>query len=341
MKSLRFDGSGHFTLIESECPVPPSDEVLIRVSHVGICGTDIHILQGKMGDRIRLPTVLGHEISGTIVSAPSVGGGLVKGQRVVVKPMNGCGDCAACVTGLTNQCRSREILGVDKPGGLSEYISIPENCAYSLPDDMDLLTASLIEPCCVASHALRRSLSAAPDAKTVLILGAGFIGMMIGLLAQLSGMGRIIMSEVLPSRVLSAKRYFKEVMDAHNTASFVQEVLQRTDCKGVDVVFETSGSESAADQMVSACKIGGTVVQVGFHDAFPRIDMWQVVRKELTILGSYSANHADYTEIIDLVGRRKILPRELLSNVISLKDMQEAMPLLLDKDKYLKNVVAV
>ena len=341
MKSLHLVGSGHFALIESDCPVSAPDEVLIKVSHVGICGTDIHILEGKMGDRIKLPIILGHEISGTIVSDISHQGIFSRGQRVIVKPMNGCGDCVACAEGLTNQCRSREIVGVDRPGGLSEYISVPANCAYALPDDVDLLTGCLVEPCCVAYHALRRSLSAAPDAKTVLIIGAGFIGTMIGFLALLSGVRRIFISEVLPSRRRAAKRYFREVLDGTNSASFLQEISRKTDSGGVDVVFETSGAEDAASQMVSACKIGGVVTQVGFHESPPRIDMWQVVRKELTVMGSYSANHTDYTAVIDLVGKGKILPRELVSNVIALKDMQKAVPLLLDRDKYLKNVVAV
>jgi L-iditol 2-dehydrogenase len=184
-------------------------------------------------------------------------------------------------------------------------------------------------------------MSTATDSKSILILGAGFIGMMIAFFAKLSGFKQIIMTEVLPSRILSAKQYFSDVFDGNDTASLLREIFQKTDFKGVDVVFETSGSEIAVDQMISACKVGGTIVQTGFHEAFPQIDMWQIVRKELAILGSYSANHVDFTEVIDMINKRKIFPQDLVTNVISLKDMHKAMPLLLDKDKYLKNIVAL
>ncbi|MFL0553931.1 NAD(P)-dependent alcohol dehydrogenase [Paenibacillus barengoltzii] len=249
---------------EIPVPEPKEKEVLVKVEYVGICGSDVHYYEhGKIGDFVvNGDFILGHECAGTVVA---IGKGVKKlqvGDRVALEPGVTCGQCEFCKSGRYNLCPDVEFLATPPYYGCFEnYIAFPENMAFKLPSSITTKEGALVEPLSVGMHAAKQG--RVTLGSSVVILGAGCIGLMTLLASKAFGAIDITVVDVIPKRLekameLGATRVINAAeMDA------VKRIYELTDGEGVDIVMETAGSVKTVQQTAYMVKRGGTVVLVG------------------------------------------------------------------------------
>src|SRR3970040_3097240 len=167
MRASLYDGAGRFRPGSAAVPTPAAGEALLKVRRVGICGTDLHIFQGHLDHRVPKGGVIGHEVLADVVEAPA-GSGVARGDRVVLEPLWFCGTCRACAMGASYLCYSLKIIGVELPGGMREYCTVPAPRALKVPATLADDHAAMIEPLAVATHDVRRAQVQAGDAVVVL-----------------------------------------------------------------------------------------------------------------------------------------------------------------------------
>ena len=185
MKAAYYGGAETITIGESAAPAPSAGEVRIRVSHCGICGTDLHIFHGKMDHRVKMPQVIGHEMSGAIEAVGAGVEGWSAGDRVTVRPLDACGQCPACQAGHTHICMKLKFIGIDTPGAMQGLWTVPAHTLHRLPEALSFEQGALIEPLAVACHDVR--LSELQAGEFAVVQGGGPIGLLIALVARAAG----------------------------------------------------------------------------------------------------------------------------------------------------------
>ena len=247
-----------------EIPKLKEKDVLIKLEYVGICGSDVHYLEhGKIGDFVvDGDFILGHECAGTVVEIGTGVENLKVGDRVALEPGQTCGQCEFCKSGRYNLCEAVEFLATPPYHGcLMNYIAFPENMAFKLPDNITTKEGALVEPLAVGIHAANQGNVKLGD--SVIILGAGTIGLVTLLACKAYGAADIIVVDVIPKRLEFAKKLgATTVINASETDVFA-EIDRLTNRKGVDIVIETAGSARTIAQTPYLIKNGGCVVLVG------------------------------------------------------------------------------
>ena len=325
-------------------PVPPlrSGDIRIRVSAVGVCGSDIHMWKTGKGwnPAHRGDFWMGHEFCG-VVEDPGESG-FKAGERVVFWANLYCGECDMCRAGLEHLCRDvngTNYIGFVCCGAYAEEFVGPARLAYRLPESVSDSAAALIDPLMVAYHAVRRSGIRLHD--KVLVVGDGIIGQMMGELAKKAGAACVALSFVSGRRLVKAREI--GVFDANLDATDPnrQRVYEEASQGGFDVVFEAVGSSAAMASALDAVKPGGTVVTVGNSiEPTIEIDVNRLVLHEIRLLGSVSCTRAEFEETIDLIARGTIDPERYVTDVVPLNGLQRAFERLVDpKDPALKIVM--
>lgn len=257
-------------------------EVLIDVSAVGICGSDIHLFRGEHPYRV-FPMVYGHEFSGRVAALGDGVTGIELGGSVVVEPLIACGRCYACRNGRPNCCVQLQVIGVHRDGGLQNSLAVPAERVYSVPSDLDPQVAALCEPFSIGMQAAARGEIGGSD--RVVILGAGPIGLTVLAIAHSRG-ARVAVVDLLPSRLRHAEQLGAELLIDASKRDATGAVLDFTGGDGASVVVEATGSRAAMESTVALVAAGGRIVLVGLTTeavTFPGLDF---TRKELTVLGS-------------------------------------------------------
>jgi len=257
MKVVRLHGAGDLRLHEEQLPTPRPGEALVRVTAVGICGSDLHwFAEGGIGNtRVTQPLVLGHEFAGVIES------GERRGQRVAVEPAMSCGKCEFCVEGNPNLCSHVHFAGTgEDDGSLREYVAWPEHGLIPLPAALSDADGMMLEPLGVALFGV--DLGHVEPAMTVGVFGCGPIGLLALQIARASGATRLIATDVLPHRLEAARALGVEVFDARRGHE-ADEILKATHGRGVDVAIEFAGDNAAVETAIAAAKPGARVVLGG------------------------------------------------------------------------------
>lgn len=266
-------------------PEPSEKEVLIKVDSVGICGSDIHYYKhGRIGDFIvEGDMILGHECAGEVVALGPKVKNLKLGDRVALEPGKTCGKCEFCKTGRYNICSEVEFFATPPYDGvLTNYITHPEDMCFKLPENVSYEEGALVEPLAVGLHACNQGNVKLGD--TVIIFGAGCIGLVSLLAAKANGASKVIVIDVIGKRL-----QFAEDLGAYKTINPLKEnVLERvneiTNNLGAEVVIETAGAEITVKQTTDVVKIGGTVVLVGMTaESETSYDFMKLMGKEGTI----------------------------------------------------------
>ena len=264
--------------------VKPND-VLIKMSAVGICGSDVHYYTtGRIGSQVvRYPFTVGHEGAGIV---EAVGKGVTKflpGSRVAIDPAISCYKCDQCRAGRHHTCRELLFLGCPGQisGCLSEYIIMPEDSLFHIKDSMTMQQAAISEPLAIGVYAVKKSIPM--QNKTVGILGCGPIGMSVYLPARAQGAGNIYVTEKIPERIEIAKKAGANWIGNPITDNIVQEIMN-LEPGGLDVVFECCGQQEALDQAIDLLAPGGKLMLVGIPSK-SRIDFSidSLRRKEICI----------------------------------------------------------
>ncbi len=286
----------------------------LRVASCGICGSDVHAFRSDAGfEWIRPPITLGHEFSGIV---ESVGPGVTKvsqGDRVVAVAVQGCGDCEACRAGSTQLCPQRVAVGLARDGGMAEYAVMPEQHLVPVPEGLDLAVAALGEPLAVAVHAVNTR-ARVRAGQRVVVSGPGPIGILCAMLAGFHG-AKVLLTGVgqdAEARLPAAERVGlrtanldEKPLEAHLRESFGDHAP--------DVWVESSGSVKALGSALEVVRPGGKVAVVGLYADEMQFSPTSAVRRELSLLFSYSCNYADYQTALDLLGSGAIDPGPLLS----------------------------
>lgn len=314
---------GNRTLRVGDCAevAPGAGQVQIKVEYCGICGTDLHLFHGAMAHRLTLPHVMGHEMSGTLAAIGTGVAGWDVGDRVTVRPLDPCGECPACKIGHSHICHNLKFLGIDTPGALQGMWTVPAHTLHRLPDSLSLRQGALVEPIAVACHDVR--MSEVHAGEFAVVIGGGPIGILIALVAQTRG-ARVLQAEVNPFRLQLARNLG---IEAVNPAEIDLPALvnQHTGGAGADVVFEVSGSAAGSEMMTKLPRTRGRIVVVAIYAEPPKVDLFRFFWRELQLSGARVYEPEDFEEAIHLAASGKLPLDRLITDVLPLSRLEEAM----------------
>lgn len=321
MSSVVYHEAKQVRVEEKPKPTPAEGWALIKVSHAGICGTDLNIYVGAH-PRAKGPLILGHEISGTLVEGHPT---LPAGTPVTIRPLLFCGECEPCQTGKSHVCKDLKLVGIDRDGGIAEYVTAPWETIHVIPEGVSMKLGALIEPLAVGVHAVRQSGFVPGD--TALVFGAGPIGMCVAVSLKLLGAGRIIIVEPHPFRLQRAKELGFETIDPKEV-DVTQHLLEKTGGMGADYTFDCAGHPSVAEILTQVTKVRGTVVTVAAYKKPAPIDLLQVMFKELTLKGVRVYTPKDF-EIAAQLLKQDFDFEKVITHVLPIHEIQEGFDLLL------------
>jgi len=325
MKALVLERYNRLVLKETPPPLPARGEVLVSVKACGICGSDVHGLDGSTGRR-RPPIIMGHEAAGVVAQTGEGVGGWSTGDRVTFDSTIYCGRCRFCRTGRVNLCEDRRVLGVScedyrRDGAFAEYVAVPERVLYRLPEGMSFEQAAMVEALSVAVHAVNRA-GEITSRTTVLVVGAGVIGNLVVQVLKARGCGRVLAADIQPDRIETAHRAGADAVFDARDADVAAEVLRITDGRGADISFEAVGAAATVDTAVKAAGKGAAVVLIGnFSPAVEFPLVWAVTR-EIDIRGS-CASSGEYPECLELISTGRVDVDLLISAVAPLDEGPE------------------
>ena len=302
---------------ELPIPSPLENEVIVNVKACGICGTDQHIFHGQPGSAsVEYPIVLGHELSGEVVN---IGKKVTKfkiGDRVSIDPNIYCGECEYCRGNRQHLCENLQAIGVTRDGGMGEYCAVPSVNCYIIPDEISFEEGAMIEPLGCVLHGLSQ-INIWPGA-SVLIVGGGYIGLMMLQMAKIYGAFPIVVSEPdITKHKLAIQLGGDEVITP-------DQLTQNT--KGFDIVIECVGRKESMEQAVKMAKKGGNILLFGVAAPDMKIELspFDIFSKELNIKGSFINPHT-HDHAISLVQQGKIQIKPLLSHSFRLEDIPTIM----------------
>jgi L-iditol 2-dehydrogenase len=291
MKALILKAYNCLEYEEVPDPQVAPDEVLLRVKACGICGSDVHGIDGSTGRRIP-PIIMGHEAAGIIAQVGAAVPEWKVGDRVTFDITLHCGTCYFCRRGMFNLCKQRRIVGVSTPGfrvhgAFAEYVVVPHRVLYRLPDNLSFEHAAMMEPLSVAAHAIQLTSITLYD--TAVVIGAGVIGLLLVQLLRLAGCGQIIAVDVERDRLQRALALGADVVLLSDPDNLPAEVRQRTEGRGADVAFEAVGLTQTVQMAVESVREGGTVTLIGNLSPAVELPLQKVVTRQLKLIGSTNA----------------------------------------------------
>ena len=342
MKALVLEAYNKLVFRDFPDPELEQDEVLIRVKACGICGSDVHGMDGSTGRR-NPPIVMGHEASGEIVE---VGSGVAKwkvGDRVTfdstIYPLNDW----YTLKGHYNLSDNRKVLGVSpseyrRHGAFAEYVAVPEHILYSIPDQVSFVEAAMVEPVAVAAHALKLSPFSIGD--SVMVVGSGMIGSFVIKLLKIAGAGKVIAVDTDSAKADLARTFGADQFINPLSGKSDEIVLEETNGRGVDLAIEVVGSTAAINTAISNTRKGGAVTLVGNVSATVTIPLQAIVTKQIRLQGS-CAICGEYEEVLSMMEKGILDVNPLLSKVAPLAEGAEWFQRLYKKEKGLNKVILV
>jgi len=307
-------------LIECDIPKPKSDQVLLRIKAAGICGTDIHVINGHAP--AGFPLILGHEVSGEVVELGSEVSTLKVGDRVTVDPNVFCGHCSFCRTNDIHLCKNNRCFGLFADGGFAEYAVINANFAYPLPDSVSWLEGAMVEPIACCMHGAEIAQYRTGD--SVLIHGVGAIGNIHVQLARLHGASTIIVSDPIESRRELALKMGADYAFNPVTQDIYAEVRKILP-DGPRIIIDCSGRPEVIENSVSQVRWGGRIVMFGVcpSDATIKINPAYMNDREISLCGSYDYIYS-HSAAIQLISSGRLNIRPLISHTFTLQEYEEA-----------------
>ena len=318
MRAAFYRGNKKITVDEYQPNPPGPGQAQIKVHYAGVCGSDNHIYLGDWDSRMKLPEIIGHEMSGEISAIGESVEGYKIGDTVAVYPIEHCGNCKPCRMGYYNLCHNIKVLGMDLPGSFQQYWTVPAHTLHHVPSSIDMKQAALIEPVAVALRAVRRGKVTSSD--FVVVQGAGPIGVLVALLAKMNG-ARVIISEINKSREDAARKLGIEVINPLED-DLVAYVKKETKAENADVVFDASASAKSAEVMTEIVGTHGRIVIVGQFPEPVLVNLRRILWWECDVTGSRNYDLDDFDSAISIVAERKIPLEGLISDVRPLEELQ-------------------
>ncbi len=323
MRAVVIDAPGSIRVDSVPDPTPRPDEVLVRVSACGICGTDLHIIDGD-SPLARYPLIPGHEFAGEVVALGSDiaqrngGANITVGSRVAIEPNLYCGYCEFCRTGHENLCLNYAAIGVTTGGAIAQYVAVPVAKAYLLPDTISLREAALIEPVSCAVHGMHSLNPMSGD--TFLIVGAGTMGLLLLQLVVRGGASRVVMVDVNAQRLARAER-----LGATHTYNDIKQAL-KDEPLGFSCVVDATGVPAVMESAFMAVKRGGKFMVFGVapHEARISLSPFRIYNDEITVIGSMAVLFS-FQAALDLMSAGVIDTEAMLTTALPLEDFPKAL----------------
>jgi L-iditol 2-dehydrogenase len=317
--ALMVHGPGDLALEKRDPPAAGAGELLIEPEIIGLCGTDLEIIDGTIDPAyIRYPLALGHEWTGIVAGGPRAAGPLAAGTRVVVEGIVGCGHCDRCVAGQTNLCETYDEVGFTRDGAVASLVTMPAALAHPLAPGVAAQDAVLTEPAAVVYLALGRA-QVSPGSR-VLVIGDGTIALLAVALLRLWSPAEIVLLGRRPGQAGLAAAAGADRFETSDKAAGA----------GYDLVLEAAGATSAVAAAIAAVRRGGTVVLVGLppHGATVPLSVDDAVNNDLTILGSFGYTAASFRAVVRLLNAGRLRPGFLITHRFTLPDWPQAITIL-------------
>jgi L-iditol 2-dehydrogenase len=340
MKALVLEACGSLSYREVPDPALAPDEVLVAVRACGICGSDVHGMDGSTGRR-RPPIIMGHEAAGLIAACGPAVRDWREGDRVTFDSTLYCGQCMDCRAGRINLCADRRVLGVScaeyrRDGAMAEYVAVPQRVLHRLPEELDFVQAAFAEPVSVALHAVRRA--GARPGESALVLGAGMIGLLLVQALGHAGCSPLLAVDLDPARAAQACSLGAHHGLSGSRADTLEQVRAITQGGGVDHVFDVVGAAETVETACALCRKGGTVTLIGNLAPAATLPLQSVVTREITLRGS-CASCGEYPASLALLAAGDIKVGPLLSATAPLSEGAEWFRRLYGREPGLLKVV--
>jgi (R,R)-butanediol dehydrogenase / meso-butanediol dehydrogenase / diacetyl reductase len=323
MKAIVYEGSKSISVKEISDPQLQPGWALIKVSYAGICGTDLNIYNGTH-PRAKAPLVMGHEFSGTLVTdTPS----LKAGTRVTVYPLLSCGECSSCLSGNAHVCNTLKLLGIDRDGGMAEYVQVPIDTIIPIDDDVSDTLGALIEPIAVGVHTLRETGFVPGD--NSIVFGCGTIGLTLAITLQQFGSSSVTMVETDLQRIAIAKKLGFQVIDS--TKENLEEHTQRlTNGDGFDWVFDCAGVQPVANVLFDMVRVRGHIVIVAGYKEPASLPLLKGMFKETSIQFVRVYRKKDF-EIAASLASKDVRYNEIITHELSYEEAVKGFEFLTTK----------
>ena len=342
MKALVLDEYNQLNYRDFPDPEIQPGDVLIEVKACGICGSDVHGMDGSTGRR-KPPLIMGHEAAGVIIETGSNVKSWKTGDRVTfdstVYPLNDW----FTLKGHYNLSDNRQVLGVSpgeyrRHGAFAEKVAVPQHILHRVPDGVSFEEAAMVEPIAVAAHAV--NVSKLKPGSSALVVGAGMVGVFVVQLLKLFGAGPVIAIDLDDQKLELARKFGADFTFRSKEKNSAEKILELTKNRGVDFSFEVVGIAETVQTCVENTRKGGTVVLVGNLSPQIQFPLQQVVTREITVQGSCAIN-GEYELVLDLLAAKKVHPAKLISAVAPLSEGAEWFRRLYQKEPGLNKVILV
>lgn len=333
MKAARLIKQGNdLTIADVEFSQPKGKQVLVKVRSAGVCHSDVHYKNGKWGEytpeslgfsRPSLPLTLGHEIAGTIEEIGDDVMGLTPNQPVAVNPWEGEGQCYYCSIGEEQMCDNPQRLGINIDGGYAEYVLVPDSRYLKLIKHLSYDDAAVLTCSGVTTYRAIKEIGIAPDKKFLIVGSGGGLGTMALKIGKVLGIGELIGVDINDKAIEATKEAGADFGINAMSENVEKEVMDITDGHGVDGIIDLSSSQKTLDVYPKLLSKLGTYIMVGQFGAQLNMNAVTAVRKAIRFKGTYTGNHKDFVEVIDLAENKHIKPN--VKYVGNLEKVNEAL----------------
>lgn len=340
MQALILEASKDLQLRDVPTPEIGPEDVLIQVKACGICGSDVHGMDGSTGRRIA-PIIMGHEAAGVIAEVGSEVTTFQVGDRVTFDSTVSCGKCSFCRKGQVNLCDSRQVLGVScgeyrRHGAFAEYVSVPAHIVYRLPDSFAFEKAALIEAVSIAVHAAK--ITQIEKGSSAVVIGAGMIGLLVIQAFRVFGCSQVLAVDLEESKLKLAREAGADDVFLASAPNLLARLASATGGNGADIAVEVVGAQKSMLTAIHSVRRGGTVTLIGNLAPNVEIPLQLVVTRQLRLLGS-CASAGEYEECIALMSSGAIQVEPLISVLAPLSEGAQWFDRLYHRESGLMKVV--
>lgn len=320
MKAVIVEEPEKISVVEREIPEITANQVLLKVKAAGICGSDVGIYHGKNAFAT-YPRVVGHEFVGEVVKVGANVKNAIVGDHIAVDPVVSCGHCYACKIGHHNVCQSVNVMGVHRDGGYQEYVAVDQDQLNQISKDIPWEIAATIEPYSIGAQVAHRGRLTSED--TVLICGAGPIGLIILQVAKMKG-AKVAILDIVESRLEKAKQMGADLVVNGKTTDIVDAMERFTNGEGFNLIYEATGNVKILQTCIQKLPSqAGRIVVLGFSTVEFPIRQVDIMSKELEIIGTRLNNHR-FPEVIHWFKEGKVQPKEIVTNTFHFTDADKA-----------------
>ncbi len=340
MKALVLEEYNHLVYKDVPEPVLGTNDVLVKVQACGICGSDVHGLDGSTGRRIP-PLVMGHEASGVIAAVGSDVNKIQPGARVTFDSTVYCGTCFYCRRGDINLCDHRRVLGVScneyrQNGAFAEFVAVPQHVIYPLPEEIGFTQSAMVEPCSVAFHAVERTTVSLKD--TAVVVGAGIIGLLVVQILRAGEWRQIIAVDIEPDKLKLACKLGADIGLNPDREDVVSRIKKMTEKRGADAAFDAVGVDASLKTAIDSLRKGGALTLIGNLSSNVNLPLQAVVTGEFTLNGS-CASRGEYPACLDMIAAGAVDVDSLITAVAPLAEGDLWFQRLYRKEKGLLKVI--